>query len=335
MSQSTDRDHKSAGAQRDDDVRAAATVNARASRGLRRRELPLAALLVACLGAAVGVARWADSRRPPQTEVAQVSDELYVTPQVARRMSLGFNGLAADWYWLRTLQYVGRKLAAHRGQIQIDDLGPLNLKILAPLLENATTLDPQFLAAYEYGAVVLPAVDTDAAIRLVNKGIDANPEAWRLRADLGYIYWQRGRYREAGEAYAAASRVEGAPAWVTAMSAQMSTKGGSRETARAIYETMLRTTDDAQTKQMALNRLAQLESLDEMDALRRLLTTYRERNGGRCPAGWRELAPALRAARFAQDAAGAPLDPGDVPYHFLADRCDVELGTESRILRTY
>jgi len=317
MSRQTDRDHAST------------------SRGLKRRELPLVALLVVCLGAAVGVARWMDARRPPQTEVAQVSDELYVTPQVARRMSLGFNGLAADWYWLRTLQYVGRKLSAHHGQIQIDDLAPLNLKILAPLLENATTLDPQFLAAYEYGAVVLPAVDTDAAIKLVNKGIDANPKAWRLRTNLGYIYWQRGRYREASEAYAAAARVEGAPAWVAAMSAQMSTKGGSRETARAIYETMLRTTEEGRTKEMALNRLAQLESLDEMDALRRILTAYRERAGGRCASGWREIAPALRAARFAQDASGAPLDPSDVPYHFLADKCDVELGAESKVLRNY
>ena len=307
----------------------------RTSRGLRRRELPLVALLVACLGAAVGVARWMELRRPPQAEVAQVSEELYVTPQVARRVSLGFNGLAADWYWLRTLQYVGRKISAHQGQIQIDDLGALNLKILAPLLENATTLDPQFVAAYEYGAVVLPAVDTDAAIKLVNKGIEANPQAWRLRSYLGYIYWQRGRYREASEAYAAAARVEGAPAWVAAMSAQMSTRGGSRETARAIYETMLRTTEEARTKEMALNRLAQLESLDEMDALRRILAAYRERNGGRCASGWREIAPALRAARFAQDASGAPLDPGDVPYHFLADKCDVELGAESKVLRNY
>jgi tetratricopeptide (TPR) repeat protein len=335
MSHPTDGHRTETGARRDDGARAGAAAPKRAGRGLKRRELPLVALLVACLGAAAGAARWMDARRPPQAEVARVSDELYVTPRAARRMSLGFNGLAADWYWLRTLQYVGRKLNAHEGRIQIDDLSGLDLKILAPLLENATTLDPQFVAAYEYGAVVLPAVDTDAAVRLVSKGIEANPRAWRLRSYLGYIYWQRGRYREASEAYAAAARVEGAPAWLAAMSAQMSTKGGSRETARAIYETMLRTTDDAQTRQMALDRLAQLESLDEMDALRRLLAAQRERNGGRCPAVWREIAPALRAARFAQDAAGAPLDPGDAPYRLIPDRCDVELGAQSRVLRNY
>lgn len=304
-------------------------------RGFTRREWLLVGVLLVCLGGAAGVARWSELRRPAAGAATQVSDDLYLTPGAARRMSLAFNGLIADWYWLRTLQYVGRKAAAHEGQIQIDDLSSLNLKILAPLLENATTLDPQFMAAYEYGAVVLPAVDVDAAVRLVNKGIAANPQAWRLHSNLGYIYWQQNRFREAGEAYANAARVPGAPSWLPAMSAQMSTKGGSRETARAIYETMLRSTDDEHTRQLARKRLAQLQSFDEMDALRRVLAAYRERAGGRCPSGWRELAPVLRAARFRQDADGAPVDPSNAPYKLVADKCGVELGERSEVLRQY
>jgi tetratricopeptide (TPR) repeat protein len=281
------------------------------------------------------VARWLELRRPAQSEVSQVSEELYVTPNAAREMSLAFNGLAADWYWLRTLQYVGRKSTAYRGQIQLDDLRALKLKILAPLLDNTTTLDPQFMAAYEYGAVVLPAVDTDAAVKLINKGIDANPNAWRLHSYLGYIYWQQNRFTEASEAYAAGSRVAGAPAWMGSLAAQMSVKGGSRETARAIYETMLRSTEDEQTRKLAANRLAQLQSLDEMDALRRLLSAYRERSSGRCPAAWREIATIIRAARFRQDTSGAPLDPSDAPYKLISERCDVELDEHSTILRNY
>jgi tetratricopeptide (TPR) repeat protein len=300
-----------------------------------RRELLLVAVLCVCLGSSAGVARWLEVRRPAQAEVAQGSEELYVTPTVARRLSLSFNGLVADWYWLRTLQYIGRKVAAHEGRIQLDDLSPLNLRILAPLLDNATTLDPQFMAAYEYGAVVLPSVDTDAAIKLVNKGIDANPKAWRLRASLGYIYWQQSRFKEASEAYAAAARIEGAPPWLSTISAQMSARGASRETARAIYETMLRTTDDEHTRQLAINRLTQLQSLDETDALRRTLSAFRERAGGRCPAGWREVAPILRAAHFNQDASGAPLDPTGIPYRLNSERCDVELGEQSQVLRNY
>ncbi len=306
-----------------------------ARRRVAPRELWLLVVLLACLGSAAGVARWHELRRPPQPEAAQVSEEMYLSPAAARRMSLAFNGLAADWYWMRALQYVGRKALAHEGPIQLDDLRSLDLKLLAPLLDHATTLDPQFTAAYEYGAVVLPAVDPEAAVRLVNKGIDANPTAWRLYSYLGYIRWQQGRFGEAGEAYAAGSRVAGAPAWMGAMAAQMSVKGGSRDTARAIYETMLRTTEDDKMRRLAADRLAQIQSLDEMDALRRALAGQRERNGGRCPSSWREVTQTLRAARFPQDASGSPLDPSGVPYKLLGDRCDVELDARSSVLRNY
>ncbi|HEY9401727.1 MAG TPA: hypothetical protein VIQ24_03460 [Pyrinomonadaceae bacterium] len=304
-------------------------------RRFKPREFALVAVVVCGLGVAAGLARWLELRRPPVAQqLARTPDELYLKPEQARRLSLGFNALAADWYWMRTLQYVGRKVTAHEGAIQIDDLSALNLKILAPLLENATTLDPQFLAAYEYGAIVLPAIDVEAAIKLIRKGIAANPQAWRLYSYLGYIYWQQNRFQEASEAYAAAARIPGAPGWLPSMSAQMATKGGSRETARAIYQNMYRQTDDEQMKKLSLTRLLQLQSLDEMDALRALLTTHRARVG-RCAQEWREVAPALRAARFQMDSSAAPLDPSGVPYVIRQDNCEVELGEKSEIIRKY
>ena len=285
------------------------------------------------LGGAAALARWLELRHPP-AQVAQVSDEMYLKPEAARRISLGFNGVAADWYWMRSLQYVGRKMGAYQGDIQLDDLGALKLKILAPLLENCTTLDPQFIAAYEYGAVVLPAVDVEAAIKLVKKGIEANPRAWRLRTYLGYIYWQQHRYQEASEMYASAGHVPGAPSWPLSMSAQMATKGGSRETARAIYQNMYKQSDDEKVKKLALSRLVQLQSLDEMDVLRGALNAQRTRTG-QCPRTWREVVGTLRAARFSFDASGAPLDPSGVPYVIKQDGCDVELGEKTEILRKY
>jgi Flp pilus assembly protein TadD len=300
------------------------------------REFALVAVIVCGLGASAALSRWLDTRRPRvETQLAQTSEELYLKPQQARRLSLGFNAMAADWYWMRSLQYVGRKIGAHKGSIQIDDLSALNLKILAPLLDNATTLDPQFLAAYQYGAVVLPAVDVEAAIKLLRKGIEANPQAWRLHSYLGYIYWQQNRFPEASAAYASGATLEGAPAWLAVMSAQMASKGGSRDTARAIYQSMYQQTDDEQMKKLALSRLLQLQSLDEMDALRRTaLDPYRTRTGN-CPQTWREVAPLLRAARFPLDPSGAPLDPSGVPYVIKQNSCEVELGEKSEIIRKY
>ena len=154
--------------------------------------------------------RWIEKRRPP-VDSAMEEEKLYVTGTAARRMSLSFNGLIADWYWMRSLQYVGRKVNRSRAsKVQLDDLAALDLKLLYPLLDTATTLDPQFIAVYEYGGVVLPAINDEDAIKLLKEGIENNPSEWRLFHHLGYIYWQRGDYKTASEIYAEGAKLPGA-----------------------------------------------------------------------------------------------------------------------------
>lgn len=295
----------------------------------RARDALLALLVVAGLAASFGLARWLDARRPAEDPFASY-EELYLNPETARRMSLAFNGLAADWYWLRSLQYVGRKVGVYRGGFTLDDMSPLGIRNLGPLLEQSTALDPQFMAAYEFGAVVLPAIDRAAAVRLVERGIRENPQEWRLYHHLGYIHWQAGRFQEASVAYESGSRQPGAPPWMHAMAAQMNAQGGSREVAREMYRRMYEEAGDEQVKRLAVVRLAELDSFEERDRIRQALAAFRER-AGRCPADWREAAPLLRAARLRLTAAGAPLDPSDVPYVLDASACDVKLGEGSQI----
>jgi tetratricopeptide (TPR) repeat protein len=302
----------------------------RVRRRRRRRDLLLALLILSGMTTVVMLSRWMDARRPASVVARVADEELYVSPETARRMSLGFNGLVADWYWLRTLQYVGRKLDAYQGDIQLDDLSPLAINQLGPLLEQATTLDPQFMAAYEYGAVVLPTIDAEAAIRLTRKGIAANPQEWRLHNYLGYIYWQRGRFQEASAAYHEGTNVAGAPNWMRAMAAQMEVKGGSRETARALYRNMYEESQDEQVRQLALNRLAQLDSLDERERIGQLLENFRAR-AGRCATDWRELSVAFRQSGLHVDAAGSPLDPAGVPYVLEPARCAAQLDARSPV----
>lgn len=295
----------------------------------RARDAALVAVVVAGLACAFALTRWLDARRPAQDEFASY-EENYVSPETTRRMSLGFGGLVADWYWIRSLQYVGRKSLAAGSDFTLDNLSTLGIKNLGPMLEHATTLDPQFLAAYEFGAVVLASVDMDAAVRLLEKGVRENPSEWRLYHQLGYIHWQAGRYKEAGEAYAAGARVAGAPAWMHAMAAQMEANGGSRALAREIYTRLYEGTSEAQIKALAASRLAQLLSLDERDAIRRALADFRARTS-RCPSAWRELAPQLRAMKFQLDSSGAPTDPSGFPYVLDTAACDVRLDERSVI----
>lgn len=297
----------------------------------RVRDALLALVVVLGLVQTTALARWLDAHRQSEDPFAAY-EELYVKPETARRLTLAFNGVAADWYWLRSLQYVGRKVEAYRGEFTLDDMSPLGIRNLGALLEQTVALDPQFTAAYEFGAVVLPSIDRAAAVRLVERGIRDNPGDWRLYQHLGYIHWQAGHFREASAAYETGAGQPDAPAWMNVMAAQMNVQGGSRAVAYEMYKRMYEGAADEQVRTLAVARLAQLESLEERDRIRQVLSDFRAR-AGRCSADWREVAPQLRAARLRVTAAGAPLDPSGVPYVLDAAACDVNLGQDSKILK--
>src|SRR6185436_20844656 len=124
----------------------------------RLKSITLGLVVVVGLAGAALMVRSIDALRPPVDPNA-IDESLYLNEKTARRISLGFNGLAADWYWMRSLQYVGHKIIDVPDNIPIDNLAQLNLKLLAPLLDTATTLDPQFMEPYQYAAVVLPDID--------------------------------------------------------------------------------------------------------------------------------------------------------------------------------
>ena len=63
-----------------------------------------------------------------------------------KRLVPGFESLAADVYWLRTVQYYG-------GQRRFATDKPFDL--LRPLIDITTTLDPRLEIAYRYGAIFL------------------------------------------------------------------------------------------------------------------------------------------------------------------------------------
>ena len=246
--------------------------------------------------------------------------------------ALGFEGLIADWYWMRALQYIGDKIVASKMDINIDDLSGLNPRLLYPYLDNATDLDPQFINAYSYGAIILPTIDPEKAIVIAKKGIANNPEEWRLYQHLGYIYWKLNRYEEAADAYAAGAQIKGSAPFMTLMAASMKTEGGSRETSRAIYQQMLTEPSDDAMRLTAERRLAVLDSLDEREAIDAVLAKYKETNG-RCVNDLREVNSQLPAKlpsghTFRVDAQSRVVDPTDAPYLLDKQNCTAKLDLE-------
>ena len=128
-----------------------------------RRDAVLVFAIILGLTSVVMTSHWIDARRPP-VDPALEEERLYVNGQSAKRLSFGFNGLLADWYWMRSLQYVGRKIISLRSDVPLDDLGSLNLKLLAPLLDTSTALDPIATAISDYNTFVNTAANAAGSI---------------------------------------------------------------------------------------------------------------------------------------------------------------------------
>src|SRR5215216_6190683 len=282
-------------------------------------------------------------RRIDRTNPREAIDEemLYLSGSTVKKMSLGLESLAADIYWIRTVQYFGRKLLDSGRPISSGVSKEIRMDLLAPLLDTIVTLDSHYISAYRFGAMFLPERDMPAAIALLEKGVRENPNEWRLYQDIAYIYWQAGNnetgekradyYAKAAEWYGKGSEVPGAMWWMRDLAGYMKLQGGSREAARAIYSSYL-TSDDENVRSQALSRLKQMRSLEEREAIDAVLVRYREQTGA-CPSDLRMLAPKFRAMNLTLNDEMIPVDPEGFRYYLDQSDCRSKLAIESPIPR--
>ena len=74
---------------------------------MKKNALLVSAIIIG-LAAVTLLSRTIDARHANNSR--QFGEEpLYVSAPTAKRLSLGFKGLTSDWYWMRSLQYVGGK----------------------------------------------------------------------------------------------------------------------------------------------------------------------------------------------------------------------------------
>ncbi len=289
-------------------------------------------IIVAGFAAVIGLSGYMDGQRPEMPAGYEDSD-LAMNGSKLKGFALGAEGLMADWYWMRSLQYIGGKIVNSKTDINLDDLRELNPRLLYPYLDNATDLDPHFIAAYSYGAVILPAIDPEKAIAIAQKGIANNPNEWRLYQHLGYIYWRLKRYDESAEMYGKGSEIVGSSPFMKMMSAAMRSEGGSRGTSRAMYAQMLADAQDEQVAITAKRRLMQLDSLDEREAIDRALGEFKEKNG-RCANTFGEIGSVLTQLKLPEgrmlkvDSSRRLVDPSDAPYVLDKENCKAKLDAE-------
>ncbi|MEW6213308.1 MAG: hypothetical protein AB1631_33735 [Acidobacteriota bacterium] len=292
---------------------------------MMRRIIPIS-ILLAGLALLYPMQRWIDRNLPREV----INEEVLYFSSGGRikKMSLGFEGLVADIYWIRTVQYFGRKIG-EREEVSISNLREIRMDLLAPYLNIVVTLDPHHIPAYRFGAIFLPERDVNAAISLLERGIRENPDEWRLYQDIGYIHWQAKDYEKAADWFERGGRIEGSLWWMRDLAGVMRIKGGSREVARAIYTSYLESEDENIRRQAEL-RLLQLRALEEIDAINIFLERLKDQPLT-CQAKLRALARRLHELGIGINEEMMPLDPSGFPYEIDEAKCQVRIGRESKV----
>jgi tetratricopeptide (TPR) repeat protein len=277
-------------------------VTARARNPLAWRAIVIAPILLA------GIVMLQMRIDAQQKNFAKQNEELLIqSGPLLKKLSLGYNSLLADVYWTRAVQYYGAKLPT----------SDRDFRLLAPMLDVATTLDPNLVVAYHFGAFFLSekqggAGRPDLAVELVKKGVAANPDSWQIAADLGFLYYLRLKdYEKASAAYLQASKIPGAPQIFKLLAARVASKGGAFETSRMIWAETYESTQDPKVKQYALDQLKGLKVQQDEAELNQLAQDYRDRFGS-YPSFMMDLITTGMIA-------GAPVDPEGFPYIFGPD----------------
>lgn len=285
---------------------------------MRRRDLT-PVLLVLLMASAIGLQAMRERGGGLPVRGDSV---LYVqSPATLQRLALSYDSIIADVYWIRAIQLYG--------DTRLGKSSDSSYALLYPLLELTTTLDPYFDVAYQFGALYLAERPPggpgrpDLAIKLLERGVQAQPEDWRLYQALGFVhYWSYRDYAKAAEWFRRASRLPESPVWMEPLAAVTLAEGGNRKSSRLLWQQIQQTATDDWFLGEAQRRLKQLDAMDQIELLQKVVAAFSEKNG-RAPSNWAELA---RGGYVRGDI----VDPNGEPYRLEGSA--VSLDPKSRLL---
>jgi len=212
-------------------------------------------VLLAATTAAAGLLEALQGFRPGMATEAETP---WLPPAAAvRPLFLGYHALAADLFWIRTVQYFG-------GHIQTDRQFPH----LYRLVDLTTSLDPHFVDAYQLGGLFLSIgrVYPEAAA-IYRKGIEHNPDRWELPHDLARMYFlDLGDVPAALEWFERTNALPGRPHYVPRLVARLRARAGLVEAALEMWERLRDTTDNAWVREAAKREIRQLQARQRGEA---------------------------------------------------------------------
>jgi hypothetical protein len=147
----------------------------------------------------------------------------------------------------------------------------------------------------------------DQGIALLQKGLRTRPDRWELAQGIGFVYyWWLADYQNAAMWFNRAADMPHAPDWLRPLAAVTLAQGGNRASSRMLWTEIGRNADGDWLRNQSAFRLKQLDALDGIDFVERVVQQYRERTGVP-PTSWDDM---MRAGLLR----GVPPDPTGVPF---------------------
>ena len=272
-------------------------------------------LLLACVGWLQGELDRRQDRTVVQIEgLAQLPKGEYLKPAL-----LGYHHLGADILWLRLIQVIGKK------RNSADEY-----EWMYHALDVLTTLDPQYAYAYYAGGVILGdlANRTDLSNRLLEKGVNANPEVWNIPFLLGYnYYFLLGDPAKGAEYIMKAASLPDGPSYLPGLATRMAAEAGNPETALAFLEARLLETQDPEMREVLAYRMKEVIIEQDLRLLENALDAYRTQH--------RALPATLRDLVVAGALPSLPQEPFGGDYRLDPKTGSVSSSTHPERLRTY
>jgi len=210
--------------------------------------------------------------RIPSTPKSAKGEAFVPQPRLAKFATLGFDALAADYYWLQAIQLVGGAVEnpADHGHA------------IGRIIDVVTQLNPHVDHPYRFAAIWMTASEEDVrfANRLMERGIAHHPDDWRNRFYKGFNhFYYLLEYDRAADELEKAAALDGSPAYLKRLVPRLRGQTEGLEVAQAMLMELYRGTENEHARAEYAKALEEIETERRARKLDTARESYRRRHG--------------------------------------------------------
>lgn len=235
-----------------------------------------------------------ETDKVPRKKVPGSSIIYLPSGQYLKYATFGYSSLVADLIYLWAIQYYG--------SFDIPD----RFNYLEHIFSIIADLDPKYTDPYEVGALiaVYEAHDANLAFKILDMGLEKNPDLWIFPLQAGHIAQMNLKdYELARQYYKKAMEIPGAPPIAKRLYASSAYKTMDYQEAWATWREVYETSTEQWIKDIASNQLYRIKATVDTEALSSAVKQFKEKYG-RFPADLNQLVRARLIREVPQDLEG-------------------------------